>query len=168
MKKRRSKSHKWLAGAAAGLATISVADPSLAAVGSQASKSELRRQASLDVYAFRHENVLGTSLDLFVGAAKGKDARRCERHVLDEIERLRAILSTYDAESEINRVRVGGAVSSDELSELLWAYELWRGRTGGAIQVNLADVIRLWKNAERTGQPPNTEALCESLRAPVR
>src|SRR5438105_2603451 len=74
--------------------------------------SPARSPASLCEYRFQHENILGTSLDLTVIAAREADAEACETAILNEIERLRQILSTYDSASEISRVnRETGPVS---------------------------------------------------------
>jgi thiamine biosynthesis lipoprotein ApbE len=106
------------------------------------------RAATLGEFAFAHEGVLGTSMELIVHASRAADAAECERRVLAEIERLRAILSTYDSESEIRRVMAGGAVESAELAEVLDAYALWSARTSGAIELNMAGVIDCWKGGE--------------------
>ena len=107
------------------------------------------RAAKLGEFAFAHEGVLGTSMDLIVHAPRAGDAAECEGRVLAEIERLRAILSTYDSGSEICRVMAGGAVESFELAEVLEAYALWSARTNGAIELNMAGVIDCWKGGER-------------------
>ena len=57
-------------------------------------------------YEFRHENVLGTSLELIVRADTEEAARLAEARVLGEIDRLAAILSGYDAASEFRRWQV--------------------------------------------------------------
>ena len=98
----------------------------------------LERAATLREFAFAHEGVLGTSMDLVVQAPRARDAVECERRALAEIERLRAILSTYDAASEIRRVMAGGAVESAELAEVLDAYASWGTRSNGAIELNMA------------------------------
>src|SRR3954451_15660253 len=54
-------------------------------------------------YEFRHENVLGTSLELRVRADTEEAARSVEARALAEIDRLAAIFSGYDASSEFRR-----------------------------------------------------------------
>jgi hypothetical protein len=54
-------------------------------------------------YASRHENVLGTTLDLVIRAETPAAADRAEAAVLAEIDRLAGILSTWDANSEFSR-----------------------------------------------------------------
>ena len=54
-------------------------------------------------YEFRHENVLGTSLELCVRADTEEAARSAEARALGEIDRLAAVFSGYDAASEFRR-----------------------------------------------------------------
>ena len=54
-------------------------------------------------FAFFHENVMGTSLELRVRADDEESARWAEDRVLHEIDRLSAIFSGYDAASEFSR-----------------------------------------------------------------
>jgi len=131
------------------------------ALGSRASSSEGPR-----LHRYAHDHVLGTSLDLVVAVEDPARADACEAAVLDEIERLRRILSTYDPTSEISRlndsllpVRV-----SPELLEVLELYEVWRVRTGGAFNVQLGGLLALWKDAERTGRIPDDALLADLAR----
>ena len=54
-------------------------------------------------YEFRHENVLGTSLELCVRADTEHAARSAEAAALAEIDRLALVFSGYDAASEFCR-----------------------------------------------------------------
>ena len=164
--KRRDRPHlrRWLTGAAATLTAFPTAQPLLAVQLPPAASNSEHFPVSLGQYDFQHEGVLGTSLDLLVGAVRADDARVCEQQVLAEIERLRRILSTYDLASEISRVRAGGSVNSPELAALLSAYDLWEQRTGGAINVNMGEVIRLWKQARHL--PPVASALANARVVP--
>jgi FAD:protein FMN transferase len=109
-------------------------------------------------FHFRHENILGTSLDLIVQAPSPAEAENCEEAVLDEIERLRRILSTYDPESEISRLQRerGPLACSPELIEVLRAYDHWQARSGGAFNGQLGGLLGAWKKAARTGIEPDS------------
>lgn len=81
------------------------------------------------------ENVLGTSLELQLAGVRDDDARRAERTVLEEIDRLSSILSTYSPDSELSQWQTTldfDAVVSSELAEVLDLAEHWRVSTGGA------------------------------------
>jgi len=126
---------------------------------SQGSQPQNVRQFTFGTFVHEYENVLGTSMELFVRAANPLQAKECEFQVVGEIERLRQNLSTYDAASEIRRVMAGATVTSPELHELLDAYALWSQRTDGVINVNMGEVLRLWKNAGGTGRVPAPASL---------
>jgi len=88
-----------------------------------------------ETYSFHHDYVLGTSLDLCVAAPDAAVAAAAERTVLDEIERLRLVLSGYDPASELSRVNqsCGPVPVSPDLTEVLLAYEHWQRKTGGTL-----------------------------------
>src|SRR5688572_18898823 len=54
-------------------------------------------------FCFRHEHVLGTSLELRIEAPAAEMAAEVERTSLAEIDRLAKALSGYDGESEFMR-----------------------------------------------------------------
>ncbi len=158
------RSKRWLTGAAAGLAALAPGARLAAAPWVPLPDLPLRRAATLGCFVGGYEGVLGTSLDLIVEAARPADAIECERRLLDEIERLRKICSTYDESSEISRVRAGAGVESAELTALLAAYATWAGRTNGLIALNLDGVIAEWREAARTGRLPDRATLAQASR----
>lgn len=122
-------------------------------------------------FHFRHDFILGTSLDLTVFASDAGAAEACEDAVLGEVERLRRILSAYDPAGELSAVnRSSHPVRvSAELVEGLRFYEYWTRRTGGAFSARLDELIRLWREAARTGVEPDPIALAaaaERARGP--
>lgn len=159
-----SRSKPWLTGAAAGLAAFSGGERLAGATWVDVSDLPMRRAATLERFAGGYENVLGTSLDLAIKAARLSDAAECELRILGEIERLRRILSTYDPASEISRVMAGAPVESPELAEVLAAYDFWSARTGGLLELNLGGVIEVWRSAARTGRLPDPAALEQAAR----
>jgi thiamine biosynthesis lipoprotein ApbE len=114
-------------------------------------------------FRFHEDGILGTSFDLTVAAAHSNDAARVEKTVLAQVERLRRILSTYDAKSDISRVNAGTApvVVAPELIEVLTAYDQFAARSRGAYSGQLGGLIRAWKDAEiwNTGVPPPADAI---------
>ena len=160
----RQKSKRWLTGAAAGLATFT-GEPRVAGANWVAAPDlSIRRAATPHRFARGHEHVLGTSLDVIVEAAHPAEAAACEARLLGEIERLRKIFSTYDPASEISRVMAGAPVESAELAELFAAYETWAARTDGLVAANLGGVIDEWREAARTGRPPDPAALARAAQ----
>jgi thiamine biosynthesis lipoprotein ApbE len=86
---------------------------------------------------FGYESVIGTSMDLVVCSSSSSLAEGACRTVLDEIDRLRAILDARDPDSEVSRL--GSSHSflelSGDLAEVLRAYEYWERRTGGVFSI---------------------------------
>lgn len=156
----------WLTGAAAGLVTFAGGEKLAATPMMHLGELSLERHADLERYGFSYDRILGTSLDLVVEAARPADAIRAEAAVMSEINRLNGILSTYTPDSEISRARAGAAIESPELAELLQAYDTWNAQTNGLIEVNMAGVIALWKEAARTGVLPERTTLATAARAP--
>jgi thiamine biosynthesis lipoprotein ApbE len=124
------------------------------------------RGIAAEPFRFHHENILGTSLDLQVCAADEKQAGAVEAAVLDEIERLRKVLSTYDPASELSRLNAATApmACSQELVDVLTAYDWWTSKTRGAYNGHLGELIAAWQAAEKAGAPPDAAALAPIVR----
>lgn len=124
------------------------------------------RAAETRGFQFHREGVLGTSFDLVVRTEAAAAAAHAEQGALEEIERLRGIFSTYDPTSEVSRLNasVGPMICSPEMFEVLRAYEFWTARTGGAYQGQLGELIRVWRDAERDGVPPNQATLANIVQ----
>ena len=111
-------------------------------------------------HRFAYESVMGTSLDLAVWTPNRSAALRAERVVLDEIDRLVAILSTYDPHSEISGYARGGCVGarSSVLDDVLRAYDDWERRTAGAISCRVANPSHT-PRLQSLSSPLNVDAL---------
>jgi len=125
------------------------------------------RAAEPGVFAFHHEGVLGTSLDLQIAAADAQQASAAEAAVLAEIERMRKILSTYDPASEISKLNAAGGTvrCSQELIDVLVGYDWWNAKSGGAYNGHLGDLIRVWRAAEQAGVLPDAATLQRTVAA---
>lgn len=133
---------------------------SLAALSSTAPRAR--------TYRFNYENVLGTSLELRVGAASEADAERAEAAALAEIEREAKILSAWDPQSEFSRwqrTRGDAIPVSAELFEVLDLFDQWRDRTSGALDASAEAVTRVWKDAEKRGALPSRQELDGAVAA---
>ena len=121
-----------------------------------------RPAGAADDFAFHHENVMGTALELRVLADDAEAARRAEARVLGEIDRLAAIFSGYDASSEFRRwqaARNGPTEVSPELFEVLRACDRWRAASGGAFDPRVQALSQLWKRLAAQGRTPTAEEL---------
>lgn len=108
-------------------------------------------------YEFRHDNVLGTSMDLVVRADTESAATAAEARTLAEIDRLARILSGYDPSSEFRRwlATIGEPVKiSPELFELLRASDRWCQASGGAFDPRVQVLTELWSRCARIDRRP--------------
>ena len=118
-------------------------------------------------YVSQYENVLGTSLDLKIFALTPADADKAETAVLGEIDREAGILSSWDAKSEFSRwFRTEGIAVpvSPELFRVLSLFDVWRGRTGGALDAAAEAVIQVWKAAAAQNRRPTPKELDAAVR----
>jgi len=123
-------------------------------------------------FAFHETEILGTSLELLVTAPTKADADKARVIVVDEIERLRKILSTYQRDGElakINGTREAVKVSP-ELIEVLRLYEGWQGKSNGAFSGQLGGIVAVWKQAAADGKLPDRaklQALATECKKPL-
>jgi FAD:protein FMN transferase len=111
-------------------------------------------------YEYRHENVLGTSLKLCVRANTEEAARSAEARALDEIDRLAAVFSNFDASSEFLRwqATVGQPMKvSQALFELLRESDRWRGESAGAFDPRVQALTELWSRCARLDRLPTAD-----------
>lgn len=114
---------------------------------------------------FRHENVLGTSLELRVRTDSAAQARAAETKVLAEMDRLARIFSTYDTGSEFSRwqlTRDQPTRVSEELLTVLQLAETWQTASAGAFHPAVGSLSRLWKDAAKAGVLPSETALARA------
>jgi FAD:protein FMN transferase len=108
------------------------------------------RPTAGEKYRFHHDNVLGTSMDVIISASSRQAAAAAETTLLNEIERLRKALSTYDPASEISRLNASAGLfhCSTDLFRVLACYDRWNRGTSGAISMLLGNAVR---NLNRAG-----------------
>jgi thiamine biosynthesis lipoprotein len=133
----------------------------LLVVGNWFCMTSLRPVRGAEDFAFYHENVMGTSLELRVIARDANAAAWAEGQVLAEIDRLSRIFSSFDATSEFRRwqaTRDEPAQLSDELFELLSTCDRWRDQSGGAFDVRVEALSLLFgRSAQRKTMPAAAE-----------
>ena len=119
-----------------------------------AQSEELRR------FSFDSESVLGTSMHLEL-AAPAPALKPARVALMDEIERLEKILSTYSSRSELRKLPrpCAATPASKELREVLHAAERWMRDSGGTFHPGVQVLSELWKAAEQRGSAPTPEEL---------
>src|SRR6266851_5797233 len=94
---------------------------------------------TVTVYSLHHDHIIGTSLDVWLLTSTKADAEAAEQAILDDVERLRLVFSTFDPKSEISLLNhsTGRTPASAEMIEVLRDYETWQRRSGGAFNGQL-------------------------------
>ena len=119
------------------------------------------------IYSFRYDNILGTSLELKVGASSLATAQKAESAVLGEIHREAKILSSWDPDSEVSRwARTHGqrVAVSEDLFRILSLYDQWQERTHGALNASAQTVIGVWKDAAKADRLPESQQLAAAVQ----
>ena len=109
---------------------------------------------------------LGTAFSIVLYTDDEATARRASRAAFDRIAGLDRTLTDYDPASELMRLcaAAGGppvAVSRDLYEVLARSRDLHR-RSGGAFDVTVAPVVRLWRRARREKTLPDPELLARA------
>jgi thiamine biosynthesis lipoprotein len=110
---------------------------------------------------------MGTAFTLILYSGDDPTASRASRAAFDRIKALDRTLTDYDPDSELMRLcaRAGGppvAVSPD-LFEVLSRSKALYERSGGAFDVSIAPVVRLWRRARRDRVKPDPDLLAKAL-----
>ena len=119
-------------------------------------------------WAFAHENVLGTSLDMNVSAASNAQARLAEAAALAEFDRQSKILSAWDATSEFSRWQRSRGIAvkiSPELMDVLARFDAWQGETGGVLNASSETAAKVWRGAAARGTAPSSSDLENAVHA---
>lgn len=118
--------------------------------------------ARLQRFEFR-ERHMGTEVRVVLHASTADHAARAAGAAFRRIAQLDSLLSDYRDDSELAwlTARAGGTptpVSADLLAVLQRAVAL-SAETGGAFDVTVGPLVRLWREARRTGRLPDTAAI---------
>jgi thiamine biosynthesis lipoprotein len=103
---------------------------------------------------------MGTLVRIKVYASGEEQARTAFRAGFARIAELDEKLSDYKPGSEVNRLP---AQASSDLFRVLEAAQALAGESGGAFDVTIGRVTRLWREARKAGRPPDDAALRAAL-----
>jgi thiamine biosynthesis lipoprotein len=109
---------------------------------------------------------MGTLFRITLYARDARAAQPAFRAAFDRVKQLDEILSDYNPQSELMRVCAAAHERpirvSAELFSVLTASQHLAEETGGAFDVTLGPVIRLWRDARKQKQLPDPTALAEA------
>ena len=149
------------------IATLVPLTVSATLVSSGQSPAALSEQDSA-TWTFHHENVLGTSLQITVRADDQTAARIAEEAILASFDHDDASLSTWKADSEVSRWQrtfMEPIAISPELLEVLSGFDVWRNRTGGALDASVEVATRLWNDVTSAGRLPTAHDIAVAREA---
>jgi thiamine biosynthesis lipoprotein len=110
---------------------------------------------------------MGTTFTLVLYSGDDATASRASRAAFDRIKQLDRTLTDYDPDSELMRLcdHAGGppVVVSPDLFEVLSRSKTLYERSGGAFDVSIAPVVRLWRRARRDKVKPDPDLLARAL-----
>ena len=113
------------------------------------------------------ETHMGSTFHIVLYCADDATARRASRAAFERVAELDATLSDYKPESELMRLcRAAGGPPVPVGADLFRVLELSRRmyeRSGGAFDVTVAPVVRLWRRARRERKLPDPELLARAL-----
>jgi thiamine biosynthesis lipoprotein len=106
-----------------------------------------------------NETHMASTFKIVLYSSDAAFARRASRAAYDRIAQLNAILSDYDPESELSRLpgtAFGRSVKvSGDLFEVMDRSRIIYERSGGAFDVTIAPIGRLWRRARRDRKLPD-------------
>src|SRR5690606_23719691 len=108
-------------------------------------------------YAAHYDNVLGTSLDVQVVGVKADQAEPVISQMLDEIQRLEQILSTWQPNSQVSRLNRAGQAKglADELITVTTLCEQWHTSSHHAFSCRMGKINRRWQQARQQQVVPD-------------
>lgn len=114
------------------------------------------------------ETHMGSVFNLVLYSPDAPTASRASRAAFDRIAALDAIMSDYNPESELMRLcdQAGGPPVrvSKELFDILDRAREASERSGGAFDVTVGPVVRLWRRARRERKLPGPERLAQARK----
>jgi thiamine biosynthesis lipoprotein len=110
---------------------------------------------------------MGTLVNIKLYARDADRAKAAFRATFDRISQLDGILSDYKPDSELNRIALSAVAKpakvSDELFRVLEVSQELSEASGGAFDVTVGPVVRLWRQARKEHQLPDRDALDAAL-----
>lgn len=123
------------------------------------------------VFRSRHHPVLGTVVDVQIatndeaGPLPDHVCQRIDAAAISEMDRLEAIFSVFDPDSELERWKRGEAQPGPELRTVLALALTWQERSGGSFNLGVRSLHELWRRAEARDELPTPEVLRAAVTA---
>ena len=121
------------------------------------------------IWRYRHDGVIGTTVELRVQTDGEAVAMAADAAALAEIDRLVTVFSAFEPTSDLCRWRRGEVAADGELSHLLSMAAEWYVRSGGAFNPSVGRLTRRWADAAAADVVPDDDelaALAATITAP--
>src|SRR5690606_17903805 len=109
---------------------------------------------------------MGTLVRIMVYAPDVQAARAAISRGFARVRELDLVLSDYKPDSELSRLTTSAVATpvavSDDLFAVLEASQRLSKETDGAFDITQGPVVRLWREARRTGVVPAAQALADA------
>jgi thiamine biosynthesis lipoprotein len=113
---------------------------------------------------------MGTEFTIDLYATDQSTAEQEANVAFDEVDRLEALLSNYRPSSELSRISrdagSGPVVTDPETFQFLKRSIFWSERSGGAFDITVGPLLRVWGFYQHGGRVPS-EAELKSLRGSI-
>ena len=110
---------------------------------------------------------MGTMFRIVLYAPDATTAEKASRAAFDRIAALDNTMSDYKPDSELMRLSRGAggppAKVSEDLFQVLAAAQELAARSGGAFDVTVGPLVRLWRRARRRHELPDADRLAQAL-----
>jgi thiamine biosynthesis lipoprotein len=126
-------------------------------------------QTQLERYEFSAPK-MGTEFRLVLYAASAEQAERAASRAFERVEELEDCMSDYRPQSELMQLsahagRGDWVPLSEDLARVLAAAQAVSEASGGAFDVSVGPLVRLWRRARRQERAPGAEALENAMQA---
>ncbi|MBX5495718.1 MAG: FAD:protein FMN transferase [Bryobacteraceae bacterium] len=106
---------------------------------------------------------MGTVVTITLYAESGEQAQEAFAAAFRRVEELNNLLSDYKPDSELSRVCDTEGNLSPELLTVLTAAQKLAAETGGAFDVTVGPLTRLWRSLRNQGRLPNASETADAL-----
>ncbi len=114
------------------------------------------------LYTYRHP-AMGTEFTVYLYASNEASARAASDDVFDEVDRIEQELSNYRPSSELSRINqqaYAAPVTTDpETFRFLEAAQHWSETSGGAFDMTVGPLMKVWGFFDHKGRIPSAEEL---------
>jgi len=133
-----------------------------------AGSAAIRSSAEGPLFIHAQRYAMGTMFDIAAYHPARAQAERAIEAALAEVVRLDHVLSHFDPESDLSRlVRRGRGVLVDvdpALYDVLNESREISRRSGGAFDITVGPLVRVWQKAQTGGQTPSASAIAKARR----